>query len=156
MYEQKEVLEQHKIEKSYTSVLKTILKEKTSEIIEKIKQISNIYDFLEEAKENIEKLEKLVGKENAKKIIEILKTQKKKTAILKKIITMHSTNPNGLSQIKELLENQKEVEIKYIAAGKYSIKREDKNMKQADIKITEIIKKIEEQSKKLGLEFGFK
>ncbi len=154
--EQKEVIEQHKIEKSYTNILKTILKEKTPKIIEKIKQTSGIYNFLEEAKKDSKKLEKLIGKENTQKIIEILSAQKKKTVILKKIITMHSTNPDGLSQIKKLLENQKEIKIKYLAAGKYSIKREDENMKQADIKITEIIEKIETKAKKLGFEFNFK
>ena len=154
--EQKEVMEQHKIERSYISVLKTTLKEKTPETIEKIKQSSTIYTFLEQAKEDSKELEKLVGKENTKKILEILKTQKKKTVTLKKTIKMHSTNPEGISQIKELLGKEKDVEIKYLAAGKYSIKREDENMKKADTKITEIVQKLEKQAKKLGFEFSFK
>jgi translation initiation factor 2 alpha subunit (eIF-2alpha) len=154
--EQKEVMEQYKIEKSYISVLKTVLKEKTEKTIEKIKETSSIYDFLEETKENSKNLEKLVGKEDTQKIIEILSTQKKKTVIIKKIITMHSTNPNGLSQIKELIKYGKDAEIKYIAAGKYSIKMEDENMKRADTKITEIIEKLEKEAKNLGFEFNFK
>ncbi len=152
--EKKEVMEQYKSERSYISVLKSILKEKTEEILEKIKENSTILDFLEKAKEDSKDLEKLVGKENSKKIIEILKKQKKKTATIKKIIKMHSTNPEGLSQIKKLLEKEKNAEIKYLAAGKYSIKSEDESMKKADIKITEIIEKIEKEAKNYGFEFN--
>jgi translation initiation factor 2 alpha subunit (eIF-2alpha) len=153
--EKKEVIEQYKTEKSYKNILKTILKEKTEKTIKKIEEKSTLFSFLEKAKENPKELEKLVGKEDAKKIIEILKTQKKKKATITKIITMFSTNPDGITKIKKLLKEKSETKIKYLAAGKYSISLEEENIKKADTKITEIIKKIEKEAKNLGFEFSY-
>jgi translation initiation factor 2 alpha subunit (eIF-2alpha) len=141
--ERKEIIEQHKIEKSYRAILKSILKEKTKEIVEKIKQKNSLYNFLENSKENSKELEELVGKENSKSILEILKTQKKKTIILKKEMNLSTTDPNGLSLIKEILTKIEGVEIKYIAAGKYSLKREDTDIKKADTFLSEKIQEIE-------------
>jgi translation initiation factor 2 alpha subunit (eIF-2alpha) len=154
--EKKEIIEQNKTEKSYKNILKTILKDKTDEILKKIEEDSTVFEFLEKAKENSKNLEKLIGKKDTEKIIEILNTQKKKKASITKIIEMNSTNPEGLTLIKKLLGEIKEAKIKYLAAGKYSINLEDENMKKADIKITEIIKKIEKEAKKNNFEFNYK
>jgi len=154
--EQKEVLEQHKLEKSYASVLKTILKEKTPETIEKIKEKNNLYEFLENSKTDSKELEKMIGKENSTKVLEILNSQKKKTIILKKEISLTTIKPNGLTLIKKLLENIDRIEIKYLAAGKYSLKREDENIKLADNKLKEAITLIEEEAKKEGIDFKLK
>ena len=154
--EQKEVMEQYKIEKSYKSILKTILKEKTSEIIEKIKTTDTIYNFLENSKQEISKLGKLTGKENALKILEILNSQKTKKIILKKEIKLTTNKPNGLKLIKEILEKVKETKITYLAAGKYCLKKEGKNIKEVDTKLKEIISKIEKQAKEKGIELSQK
>src|SRR3990167_7744370 len=66
--EQKEIKEQDNQEKSYESILKSVLGEKSTEIIKKIQEKEKIYDFLQEAKENPVGLEKMIGEENAKKI----------------------------------------------------------------------------------------
>jgi len=92
--EQKEIREQYKQEKSYKSILKTILGEKADKIIKEILNQEKIYEFLEEAKENSKKLEKIVGKEDSKKILEILNAQKQKKAIVKKEIFLTTTKPN--------------------------------------------------------------
>jgi len=154
--EKKEVLEQYKQEKSYKSVLKSILGEKSENIIQQIEEEERLFDFLQEAKENSKDLEKIVGKESAKKILDIIKAQKQKIAILKKEINLTTKNPDGLKLIKELLGNLKEVEVKYISAGRYSIKIEKDDIKTADNKLKEIIKDIEQQAKKQGLEFSTK
>jgi translation initiation factor 2 alpha subunit (eIF-2alpha) len=151
--ERKEALEQHKIEKSYRAILKSVLKEKTPEAVEKIKEKDTIYNFLENSKDDSKELEKIVGVENTEKILEILKSQKKKTIVLKKYIEFSTSNPEGLTKIKEILGKIKEAEIKYIAAGKYSITLEDENIKKADTKISEIIKQIEEEGLKENFEF---
>ena len=82
--EKKEIMEQSKIEKGYTSVFKTILKEKTKEIIEKIKEKQRFFEFIDKIKKDPKELEDLIGKEEAKKILEILNTQKEKKVLLKK------------------------------------------------------------------------
>jgi len=154
--EKKEVLEQYKQEKSYKSVLKSILDEKAENIIKEIEKEQRLFDFLQEAKEDSKNLEKIAGKTDAKKILDILKVQKQKIAILKKEINLTTKNPDGLKLIKNLLGNLKEVEVKYISAGKYSIKIEKDDIKTADNKLKEILKDLEEKAKKAGFEFSIK
>jgi len=148
--EQKEIKEKNKQEKSFKSILKTILKDKSEKIIKEIIKTDSLYDFFQETKENPKRLEKLVGKIDSKKIIDILKTQKKKKAILKKEISLTTTKSNGLELIKEILGNIKDAEIKYISAGKYSIQT------KADNKLKAIFEQNEKQAKKEGLEFSVK
>ena len=154
--EKKEVLEQDKQEKSYKSVLKSILGEKAEEIIKKIEEKENLFDFLQNAKESSKKLEEIVGKIDTKRILNIIKTQKSKAAVLKKDFNLITKNPNGLKLIKELLGNLKDAEIRYISAGKYSMKVQADDIKTADNKIKEILKNIEEKAKKLDFEFSVK
>lgn len=155
--ETKEILEKDKQEKSYTNILRGILKEESDKAIKEITPGGGVYEFLEKAKENPKSLEQIVGKNNAEKILEIIKTQKQKKAILKKEIFMTTSKPNGLNLVKQILKGfEKEAEIKYIAAGKFSIKVESPNIKSADNKLREIISGMEKQTKKEGVEFGIK
>ena len=154
--EQKEIREQYKQEKSYKSILKTVLGDKAEKIIKEILDQEKIYEFLEEAKENSKKLEKIAGKKDTEKILEILNAQKQKKAIVKKEIFLTTTKPNGLELIKNILGKIKQVEIKYLRAGKYSIKAESQDLKSADNKLKEIISEVEKQSKKQGIEFSIK
>ncbi len=154
--EKKEVLEREKQEKSYKSILKSILKEKTEKIIEEILKEDKIFPFLEEAKQDSKKLEKITGKANAEKILEILNSQKTKKAIIKKEFSFTTTEPNGLEIIKELLGNEKNLEIKYISAGNYSIKKESENAKSADHEIKEFLAELEKKSKQKGFTFSVK
>ncbi len=152
--EKKEILEQHKQEQSYRSVLKSILGEKAEKVSREIEKEQKLFDFLQEAKENPKKLEKIAGKTEAQKILDIIKTQKQKTVILKKEIHLTTKSPEGLRLIKEILGNLKEVGIKYISAGRYSIRIDSENIKTADHKLKEILKNMEEKAKKQGFEFS--
>lgn len=154
--DRKELMDEYKLEKSYVSILKTILKEKTDEIISKIKKESSLINFFEESKKDSKELEKLVGKENTEKLLEILKTQKKKSVELKKEINLTTNKPNGITLIKEILSKTKNIEIKYIAAGKYVLIKEDDNLKKADTALKEAIDEIEKDSKKAGIDFKTK
>lgn len=154
--EKKELIEQNKLEKSYSAILKTILKEKTPEAVKEIKKQDRVYNFLEKAKEDSKELEKIIGKKDASKILDILKAQKQKTIILKKEIKFHSTQPDGLKLIKDILGKIKEAEITYLGSGKYSLKREDKDVKTADTKLKEIIEQIEKQTKEKEIELHYK
>ncbi len=152
--EKTEVLEKAKQEKSYVSILKSVLKENTDKIIKEILTQDNLFSFLEEAKENPNQLEKLVGKDNSGKILEILKTQKPKKVVIKKEFSLTTTEPNGLEKIKTTLKNAKDVDVKYIAAGKYSIKTESENAKEADNKLKGIINEIEKEAKQKNISFS--
>lgn len=154
--ERKEVIERNEIEKSYRSILKGILGEEAEKTINEILKEEDLHSFLEKSKTNPEKLEKLTGKENAKKILDVLSTQKKKKAIVKKEIHITTTRPNGITLIKNILGIFKGIGVKYLAAGKYSLGLESEDMKTADKKITEMIAVAEKESKKSGVEFSVK
>jgi len=161
--EKKQVMDEYKLEKSSESILKSVLKEKAKDVIEKIKKKEKLQEFLQKAKtieiERI-KLEKITGKENAKKILEILQKQKTKEAVIRKDIFLKTTKPNGLSIIKEILNlgdnKNKKTEIKYISAGKYSLKVKSKDFKEANNKMQNILLQIEQKAKKHNADFSVK
>lgn len=152
--EQKEVLERFKEEKSYLSVIKSILGEKAEEVIKEISKKEKISDFLDESRSNPEKLEKLAGKENAKKILEIVGVQKEKIYSVKKEIVLKSLKPNGTELIKEILKGIKNADVRYLSGGHYSMKMESPDIKNADNTLRKIILEIEKSAKKQGMEFG--
>ena len=133
-----------------------MVKDKTEEIIKKIGIEDSLFDFFQEAKENPKKLEKFFAKEDSKKILDILNTQKQKRAIVKKEISLITKKPDGLNLIKKILGALKEIKVKYISAGKYVLETESDDLKKADQKLKGIIFDIEKQSKKQGLEFSIK
>jgi translation initiation factor 2 alpha subunit (eIF-2alpha) len=166
--EKKEVLEQNKQEKRSSSILKSVLGEKTKDIIKKIKEDSSVSEFLEDSKQDSKDLEKLVGKKDTEKILEIINIEKSKKAVIKKDFQFKTAQPNGLELIKKILNLKgrlsegnrlgvlADAEIKYVSAGKYSIKVEADDMKKADHKLQEVLKEIEIQAKKNKVEFSLK
>ena len=154
--ERKEVMEQNSQEKSYTSILKSILGDNLEKAIKEISEEQDLVSFLEEAKTNSAKLEKIIGKENSKKVLDILNTQKKKKTTVKKEIHLTTIKPNGITIIKKVLEIFKWVEVKYISAGRYSLSIESEDIKVADKKLKEMIDLAEKETKKLGIEFAVK
>ena len=154
--EQKEIKEQYKQEKSYKSILKSVLEKKAEKIIREMAKEESLYDFLQEAKENPKKLEKLVGKTNSKKILDIINSQKQKKIIVKKEIHLTSMKSNGLELIKNIFGIAEEADIRYISAGRYALQIESDNPKTADNKLKEIINEIEKRAKKEDIGFSVK
>lgn len=152
--EQKEVMEEYKTEKSYISILKTILKDKADAAVEKMTREESLYDFFEDTKSNPDKLNGVVGKENAKKILEIVNVQKQKNLIIKKDISLKTQKQNGIETIKSILGKIKNVEIRYLSAGHYSLKSESSDIKEADTKLKKVLSEIEKNAKKEGMEFS--
>ena len=151
--ERKEVLDEYKQEKSYVSMLKSILGDKSKEIISKISEKERMYDFFQEAKNNPKVLEKIVGKKDSEKIMKVLASQKPKIVSVKKEISLKSTNPEGLEDIKSVFKNLKDVEIKYLSGGRYSLQSGSEDPKKTDQHLKEILKDIEKKSKKSNIEF---
>ncbi|MFA5953631.1 MAG: hypothetical protein WC812_03495 [Candidatus Pacearchaeota archaeon] len=150
--EQKEIREKYKQEKSCVSILKSVLGEKSGDTIKRICEKPGIITFLNEAKKDSKELEKTIGKENTKKVLEILNSQKQKIFTLKKEIELHTTQPDGINKIKEILSNKNDVKIKYISAGRYSIISDQESLKKADQKLKETIDEILKEAKKSNIE----
>ncbi len=154
--EQKEVMDEYNQERSYISILKSILGNKLKEVIDDIEKKERVYNFIEESKEDSKKLEKILGKEDANKVLKIIKAQKQRKAIIKKEFQLSSSKPDGIKLIKSILGEIKDGEIKYISAGKYNIIKETEDLKKTDQKLTEILEEISKKAKKLGMEFKIK
>ena len=155
--EQKEIREQFKQEKSCQNILKSALGDKANKVIGEICRQGKIYDFLQEARANPKNFEKLVGKADSKKILDILKTQKQKKAVAKKTISLTTTKSDGLKTIKNTFGKIKNAEIKYLSGGKYSLRVEsEKDIKTADHELKKILASIEKTAKKQGMEFKIK
>lgn len=152
--ERKEVLEQEKSEKTYLSILKNVMKEKFEDTVKLISEKESIFEFFLEAKENPKKLEELLGKSDAKNILEILNSQKQRKISVKKEIFLSSADPNGLSLLKDILGKIKDIEVKSISAGRYSLKIESSDPKAADNKIKETILHIEKSAKQKEMNFS--
>lgn len=154
--ERKEVLDEYNQEKSYISILKTILKDQSEEIISKITRERRLYSFFEDVKNNPPLLEKIVGKENSKKILEIILEQKKKKIKIKKTIHLKTLNSEGLYQIKKILDLPEEIDAKYISAGKYSLILETDDGKKGEQRMKEILDNMEKKSKDSEIIFEVK
>lgn len=154
--EKKEVMDMYNQERSYASILKSVIGEKSNEIVNKIEKEGKLYDFFEETRKDTKKLEELIGKENAKKILNIILEQKKKKTIIKRVIYLKSQEPDGLHLLKNTLENPGNIEIKYLSAGKYSLKIETNDGKKGEQEIKAFLDKVEKKAKETGVQFELK
>jgi translation initiation factor 2 alpha subunit (eIF-2alpha) len=154
--ERKEVLDEYKQERSYESILKNILKEKATTVIEKLLKNGKLSIFFEEVKNNPKKLEEIIGKEETKKVLEMIFEQKKKKKIIKKTISLKTQEPNGLYLLKSLLENSGDININYISAGKYSLELETEDGKKGEQELKTFLEKIEKKAKETGVQFELK
>ncbi len=146
--ERDEILEKYKKERQFKSMLKPILKDKTPEVFEKIKSQNDIIEFIEQARKDPKILEKFFSKLQAQQLAKILAEKKEKDKEVKKIITITSTSPSGIKDIKEILES-KEAEIKYKGSSKFTIKITAKDYKTANNILNSILDEIKEKAKKL-------
>lgn len=151
--EQKEAKDAEGKEKSYKGILRGVLGEKANSVIEQISKEKKVYELMDEAKENPKVLEKFLSKDELKKIIEILQSQKKKKAEVKQEIKLSTTKPNGIQLIKELLKG---LNVKYLAAGKYVITSEAGDLKSADNQLRKTLEEMEKKARKLEVEYSVK
>lgn len=153
--EQKEVKASYAQEKSYESILRGMLGSEAEKIIRKISEKTRVYDFLNEAKSKPAELEQIVGKDNAKKILDIISVeQKKKKSIVKREILLTTQESDGIQVIKSILNNMGNIEVKYISAGKYLLRVESEDVKKSDNELRDMLLEIEKKAKKSGAEFS--
>ncbi|MFH1290274.1 MAG: hypothetical protein ABIH92_02585, partial [Nanoarchaeota archaeon] len=115
--EKEEVLEGRKKERAFRSVLK-VVGESPDKVVEKIKGEYSIFDFLLELRENPSLLEKFVGKDNVKKVYEMISEKEEKDKVVERKLILKSDSEQGLRDIKEIL-NFKDVEIHYLGSSKF-------------------------------------
>jgi len=152
--ERDEVLDLEMFEKNSENIIKGLMKEKATEILQKLKEKGKIYDFLQEAKTNSNELESLVGKENTQKILSTLNEREKKEIKITKEFSLKSDLQNGMSLIKQTLTiSSKIAEINYLAAARYKVTIISEDPRDANNELKRILDEIELKAKKNKLEF---
>lgn len=153
--EKNEILEKYKKEKDYENALKSLLKEKSQTIIEKIKKDFNeLTNFFQKAESDKKIIENYIPPELKSEFEKIL-LKKKKNAEIKKIINLSCLSEGGIERIKKVLNFEKEnISIKYLAAGKFLLTITSEDFKKAEAILRELEKELEKKAKKENCEFS--
>lgn len=151
--ETREEMQKYENEDIALKILRIIIKEKAESVAEAIKKdYPLLHDFFESSIKDPSALEKYISKEDAKKVLDIIREKMKpKKVILKATLEISSNASNGLVLIKEMLLKQKDVTITYIGAPNYLLVVEDENPKAASKKLETAINSIMELAKKNGV-----
>lgn len=153
--------DRYKRERNYIALLRTIIGEKYEEILEKVREKElSIFDFIETSKENPEILNKYLSKEQAEKLVTIIKEKKIKEIVIAKKFSLSTKLSNGIIQVKKVIAEasaeipQGNFEVSYLAAGRYLAKIKSKDPKQADQQLRKFIENLQVLAKKGNCEFN--
>lgn len=143
--EKEQVLEEHQKDKTFSSLIKTIVKD-PEKVISRIKEEKELWKLYDEVKENPKILESYFTKEDSAKLSKIFSEKKDKEKTAKKIIKIQSTQDSGINDIRLILDT-KEAEIHYLGSSKFSISAKGKDFKDINIVLNRIIEKIQQKAK---------
>ena len=146
--EKKAVMTEFQQEQTAKSALNSILKDKAEEVKEKVmKDFKSLFEFLSKTKEDESLIKKYIPAEFHEQIKKVLQKRKKDIEV-KKIVNLKCFEDDGIKRIKRIFpEKTSNIEIIYIAAGKFQINLKDENYKNANHKMNEIIENIEKLAK---------
>ncbi len=156
--EKKECMANERKEKELSTLLKIVTKndDKTKQIFDKIKSKETVLDFFENflkknEKEILAEFEDFgLNDQESKELFSMLKEKiKEKKVNVKAEFTIHSEAENGVEKIKGVL-TIKNADIKYLGAPHYMINVEDKDYKEANKKMKEILDEITKRAKVEG------
>jgi translation initiation factor 2 subunit 1 len=155
--EKKEILENEKKENELLTLIKIITKneEKSKNALEKLRaqiQVTQFFnDFLNKPeKEFISTIKGLgLGESESKTLYSMLKDKiKEKKVIVKAELDLHCDSEDGIEKIKKVLSIKKDkLEIKYLGAPSYMVSVEDKDYKEANKKLKEVLDEITKRAK---------
>jgi len=152
--EKKDFLEVYNHENQLKSAFKQILKEKFTQIQEKIKEkFSSLKEYVENAKSNPKLIQEIIPKEYQESIEKII-NKKPKDIEVKKTIKTKCLLPDGISRIKNIFHTKDEsIKITYLAAGSFQLKAKADDYKQAEQKLNSFIQELEKRTKQNSCEF---
>ncbi|MFH1425421.1 MAG: hypothetical protein ABIG28_01680 [archaeon] len=133
------VLGKAKKERAFKNMLRSVGEK--GRLVDKIKEVFDFEEFLEKIKEDIKILENFVSKENAKKLLGLLKERSEKDKKVCGKFILRSDDESGVEDIKEILEIE-DCEIHYLGSGRFSISVLGKDFKEANAKMDEVLKEI--------------
>ncbi len=120
-------------------------------------EFGDIYSCFKEASFSGEKaLEKLdIPKELKAKIVEVgKKSIKKPTVEVKAIVSITSYNPDGVGDIRKILEHE-DVATHYLGAPRYQISLISSDYKKAEKRLLSVLEEMEKQASKSDCDFKY-
>ena len=145
--ERDSILEYYKRERIFSSILKSVIGEKSTEVVKKIKDSEDLSQIVETVKSNPEVLKKYLSQKELDKLKEILSQKKDTEKVVQKKILIKSDQENGIINIKNVLET-KEADISYLGSSSFLIKVRGKEYKTANIQLDKLLDSIKEKAKK--------
>lgn len=152
--EKDEVMDQFKQEQNGRAVIKSLFKEKSQEIQDKIlSDFTTLSEFFNKARENESLIKKYIPSEFIDQIKKVIQKRKKEVEV-KKIVKLKSLQPDGIKKIRALFsEAPAGIEITYLAAGTFQLTIKEEDYKKANTKMLDFTQNIQEKAKKNFEEF---
>lgn len=144
--EREQVLDKYTKERTLLAILKPILGDKTSNVLEKISAKYELAEFLDKAREKPELIQEFVSKTEAPALEKIFSEKREKEKEIKRTVIIKSSSESGLKDIQHVLDTNK-ADVRYLGSSKFSVIVKDQEFKQANIKIAQIIKEMEEKAR---------
>lgn len=152
--ERDELLERYKKEKTASALLKAALKDADG-VLNKIRKDMSLSEFVAKARSDISSVSKYLGKAELAALEKILAEKKEKQKAARKSISLKSTSPDGLMEIKEALD-VKGVDISYLGSGQFSVEASAADFKEANQVVEKAIEQIQKRAKEKKMIFEAK
>lgn len=152
--ERKDVMQKAKQVQAISVAFKQILKEKESEIKERIlSKFESLSEFTKEARLNSKLLTEYIPKENQEAIEKII-NKKRKNEQLKQKIKIKCLENDGITRIKKIFDMKNDnLKVTYISAGNLSLKLTVEDFKRGKKEMAEILEELKKRSKENNCEF---
>ncbi|MBI5803831.1 hypothetical protein HY450_01150 [Candidatus Pacearchaeota archaeon] len=142
--ERDEVLNRHKKGRALRSVFEAVGVGKDE--LRKIEDLYNLGELMEEAEESPGVLDKLIGKEKAKKVLEMISEKEGREKIAEGKFVLSSLSEQGVNDIKKILD-LRDVEIHYLGSSQFSVLSSGKDFKEANNKLNNALEEIGRRAK---------
>ncbi|MBI2449564.1 hypothetical protein HYV49_04680 [Candidatus Pacearchaeota archaeon] len=148
--ERKEVMDAYNREKAAEIIFKIVLKDKSQQIIKKIKEKYSLDGFVSEALKNQEIMRDYFSEDESEKILHLINKKKPKEAVIKRtLIIKCQDRPDGIIGIKNTLSiKNKALGIRYLGGSKFMLTVKGDNYKILNNEIVSALKEIESRAKK--------
>lgn len=152
--EREAMMKQYKKERTFESLLKPTLKDKTQAVISKIAEAHSVSEFLDQVREKPALIRDFVSKAEAETLEKLfVEKREKKKEIRQKVIVKSQSNI-GIEDIKHVLGT--EADIHYLGSSTFQIITQDSDFKKANNHMERLIREMKERAKTRKVEFEVK
>ena len=144
--ERDEILDRYKKERVLSSILKPIVKEKTAQIVEKIKKENDVLEIVNNLRNNPESLKEYLSPTQLENLKKQLAEKKEKEKEVKRKIIVKSYSESGINDVKSVLSTQ-DAEISYLGSSQFLVKVKTKDYKIANQNLEKVLSEIKEKAK---------